>query len=99
MVRLPRTFDHDETPEFRNQELGNYKIVGQARNMYIVLQSDDGVYYIDQHALAERIAFEKMKRNIENKQHLQPELLLQPLTQEIENIGDIEDKIDQLNVL
>jgi DNA mismatch repair ATPase MutL len=29
--------------------------------MYIVLESIDGMYLIDQHALAERIAFEKLR--------------------------------------
>ena len=98
-VHLPQNFDHQETPEFWNQELGNYKIVGQARNMYIILQSDQGLFYIDQHALAERIAFEKMKKNIETKFHLEPELLLQPMTLEVQQIANIEDKIDQLNEL
>ncbi len=39
-----------------------YSIIGQLWNMYICLQADDGLYLIDQHALAERIAFEKMKK-------------------------------------
>ena len=98
-VRLSRDFDHDETPEFRNQEIGNYKIVGQARNSYIVLQSDEAIYYIDQHALAERIAFEKMKRNIADKTWLKSEVVLQPITVEMHSIPNIQDKIDQLNAL
>lgn len=39
-----------------------YTVLGQLRKSYIVLSSRDGIYYIDQHALAERIAFEKMRK-------------------------------------
>ena len=47
--------------------------------MYIALQADDALYLIDQHALAERIAFEKMKI----EKDLSSEPLLQPLKFEI----------------
>jgi DNA mismatch repair protein MutL len=66
---------------------------------YIVLQSEDAVYYIDQHALAERIAFEKMKKNIADKTGLTSEIVLQPLTVEMHSIPNIQEKIDQLNAL
>lgn len=63
--------------------------------MYIVLQADTAIYLIDQHALAERVAFEQMKKN----QNLTPEALLQPLKFEVTNIPDLESKIEQLNSL
>ena len=98
-IHKQRTFDHDETPQFRNQEIGSYSIVGQIRNRYIILQSDDAVFYIDQHALAERVAYEKMKKNISDGIDLHPELLLQPLTIEIHAMPNIQEKIDQANAL
>lgn len=98
-VHQQRTFDRDETPQFRNQEIGSYTIVGQIRNRYIILQSDDAVFYIDQHALAERIAFEKMKKEISDGSNLHSELLLQPLTIDIHEIPNIQDKIDAVNAL
>ena len=54
-------FSPSEQEHLRNQEIGDYKIVGQLRNLYILLESKDALYYIDQHALAERILFEKIK--------------------------------------
>lgn len=53
------------------------------------------MYWIDQHALAERIAFEKMKKS----QDLDPENLLQPLKFEITQIPNLEEKIEELNQL
>lgn len=37
-------------------------IVGQLRNAYIVAHDTETLYYIDQHALAEKILFEKMRK-------------------------------------
>lgn len=59
------------------------------------MQAQDAVYYVDQHALAERIAFETMKK----EQSLSPEPLLQPLKFEITQIANLEDKIAELNQL
>ncbi|NCU32257.1 MAG: hypothetical protein EOM23_04845, partial [Candidatus Moranbacteria bacterium] len=52
-------------------------------------------YYIDQHALAERISFEKMKKN----KNLDPEMLLQPLKFDITSVSNLEKKIGELNFL
>ncbi|HCY21182.1 TPA: hypothetical protein DIC40_05025 [Patescibacteria group bacterium] len=38
-------------------------MVGQVWNSYIVVSTQESLFYIDQHALAERIAFEKMKKS------------------------------------
>lgn len=36
-------------------------------DMYIVLENQDSVIYIDQHALAERVAFERMRSEVAEK--------------------------------
>lgn len=55
------------------------QIIGQLRSSYIVAQWVEDVYYIDQHAVAERIAFEKMKNQWKEEWFTQ-EVLLQPLS-------------------
>ena len=47
--------------QLRDKEIGDYKVIGQLWNAYIIMESSDAIYYIDQHALAERILFEKIK--------------------------------------
>lgn len=42
-------------------------LVGQLRDSYIMLTSQDFLYYVDQHALAERITFERMRQQIEEQ--------------------------------
>lgn len=80
---------------FFHQEVWEYQILWQLWNSYIVLQAQDAVYYVDQHALAERISFETMKK----EQKLDPEPLLQPLKFEITQIANLEEKISELNQL
>ena len=84
-----------EPNRFFNEEIWEYKIIWQIRNSYIVIESIDALYYIDQHALAERIAFETMKK----EQNLNPEALLQPLKYEITNVPNLPEKIEELNNL
>jgi len=75
--------------------MGEYRVLGQAWNSYIVLQSQDALYYVDQHALAERIAFETMKK----EQNLRAEVLLQPLKFQITQVPNLEEKVEALNGL
>jgi DNA mismatch repair protein MutL len=53
-------------------------IIGQLFNTYIILEKDDAVIFIDQHAAHERIIYERLKKNFE-EQHgttlLFPEML------------------------
>lgn len=79
-----------------HDQLGTYQLVGQIRNSYIVVSTQESLFYIDQHALAERIAFEKMKKAA---WYVKSELLLQPLTVDIPKRVDIQEKIDQINSL
>lgn len=44
----------------RTVALRGIKIIGQARNTYIVAQCDDGVLIIDQHVAHERVLFDRM---------------------------------------
>jgi DNA mismatch repair protein MutL len=49
--------------------------------MYIVAECREGMILIDQHALAERVTFEKMRSETKEKGFI-PEVLLTPLTVE-----------------
>ncbi len=55
-----------------------WKIIGQLWDMYILLEDNDAFYMVDQHALAERIAYETMK--IRAKEDVSRHTLLQPVS-------------------
>lgn len=88
-------FTDTQPQRLYHPEVGDYQIIGQLRNTYILMQGQDAFFSIDQHALAERIAFEGMKQT----ENLTPEALLQPLKFEISLIADLSQKIEQLNQL
>lgn len=54
----------------------NYKIVGVLFNTYIIIESGEEVYFIDQHAAHERILFDKFMNEIKNQKPLAQELLV-----------------------
>ncbi len=89
----------EQQEQLRDKEIGDYKVIGQLRNSYILVESTDSLFYIDQHALAERILFEKIKKWIKDTESSSSEILLQPIIIEITNTPDLDEKLDQINVL
>lgn len=87
--------NENEWKNFFNQEIWEYKIIWQLRNSYIIIESNNALYYVDQHALAERIAYEWMKKNNNNESHP----LLQPQKFSITNVANLNEKIIELNSL
>ncbi len=76
--------------------VGDYELIGQLWNSYIILQDPDYVYYIDQHALAERILYEKMKSNAIDNEFI-PEPLLQPVSIKLAQTIPLDEKIRELS--
>jgi DNA mismatch repair protein MutL len=69
-----------------------YRILGQIRNTYIIIESQDGLLIIDQHAAAERINLEKINKMLQVKDRsqklLQP-IILKPLKQDVALINEV----------
>jgi DNA mismatch repair protein MutL len=55
-----------------------YKFIGIAFNTYIILEIDNELYIMDQHAAHERIMYEKVKKNFFEKGEKTSQLLLLP---------------------
>ncbi len=72
-----------------------YTLVWQVRNSFILLESETDLVYVDQHALAERIAFEKM-RQVVSKEWFVSEVLLTPLKVVPPRDIDLDEKLKQL---
>lgn len=63
----------EETLPIENPPLG--RVLGQIHASYIVTESKEGLVIIDQHAAAERLAYEKLKKDLT---HTAPHALLVP---------------------
>ncbi len=55
-----------------------YKIIGILFTTYIVLEVDNEMYMIDQHAAHEKVLYEKIKKNFYNNQEKDSQLMLLP---------------------
>lgn len=62
-------------------ELPILRVVGQIANTYIIAEGPDGLYLIDQHAAHERILYDRILTQWEQK-HVEVQGLLQPVTME-----------------
>ena len=72
----------EEISIFENEDnkklLPKYKFIGIAFNTYIIIELNDEVYIIDQHAAHERIMYERVKENYYNEDEKDSQLMLLP---------------------
>ena len=59
-------------------EKPKYKYIGIAFNSYIVLEMNQELYILDQHAAHERIIYDKLKKNFESSEDRGSQMLLLP---------------------
>jgi len=83
--------------------LSGASIVGQAFSTYIIMQKDDELFIIDQHAAHERIMFEHLKEKYYNKEAL-AQMLITPVNieltfQEIKMAGEKKDFFEKLGFI
>ncbi|MBT2570155.1 DNA mismatch repair endonuclease MutL [Planococcus sp. ISL-110] len=67
--------ERDDSPQFPELE-----VVGQIHGTYIVAQSNDGFYLVDQHAAQERIKYEYFREKVGDIDGNERQSLLLPLT-------------------
>ncbi len=65
----------ENTQEFKKP---NYKLVGIVFKTYIILEIDEEMYILDQHAAHERILYEKVKKNYYSDTNKDSQMLLLP---------------------
>lgn len=55
---------HQEIPiqQARTTQSQQFTVIGQLRNTYILLEHEDGLFVVDQHAAHERVLYEKFKK-------------------------------------
>lgn len=73
-------------PKVNEEEnISSYKYIGILFNTYILIEIEDKLYMIDQHAAHERLIYERVKTNYYNKQK-ETQMLLIPMVIELKNI-------------
>jgi len=73
---VPSNFPRDAEPRL----LTPWRVAGQLKGTYVVMEGDEGVMVFDQHALHERILYEHLKTKLPGKKVAQqPFLIPQPI--------------------
>jgi DNA mismatch repair protein MutL len=79
---------------------GVFRIVGQIHQLYILLEDEEGLLIIDQHAAHERILYEELRKEV-NENRVAVQELLQPFilslgSQVTEQILDLTETLEEL---
>ncbi len=79
---------------------GLFRIVGQIHQLYILLEDEDGLIVIDQHAAHERVLYEELRREV-NENRVAIQELLQPFVlslspTECDQILELADTLEEL---
>ena len=81
-IKVQQTFDfasqEEVNPEMKKLELFP---IGQIHGTFIVAENDDGMFLVDQHAAQERVNYEKIKKQFEDKDYYEINMLI-PITLE-----------------
>lgn len=87
--------DAEQMDEFKNMTGKNYKFLGIAFSTYIIVEIENEMYIIDQHAAHERIMYEKVKKNYYSTTDKDSQLMLLP---DIINLTHKEKEIIKENI-
>jgi DNA mismatch repair protein MutL len=65
-----------QPPLWEKKRFGDFRVIGQFHDMYILCESGDGLILIDQHAAHERILFEQFKSRFQERKKTSQKLLI-----------------------
>ena len=76
--------DYTKQSSFLSTLSNQYKIIGQIFNTYIILEKEQSIYLIDQHAAHERLLYNRFLKEIENE-NVVSQKLVEPKILELSN--------------
>ncbi len=79
---------------------GVFRIIGQMHDLYILLESEEGLLIVDQHAAHERVLYEQLRKEV-NQNRVAIQELLQPFIlslspKDAEQIVDLADTLESI---
>jgi DNA mismatch repair protein MutL len=79
---------------------GALRFVGQVRGTFLICEGEDGIYVLDQHAAAERVTFDRLRKAYEAR-HIGMQRLLVPEVVELSpgEVAILEDNAEEISRL
>ena len=79
---------------------GVFKIIGQMHNLYILLEFEDGLLIVDQHAAHERVLYERLREDVDTNtvdiQELLEPFIIKLNPSDVEQILDMSEELTHL---
>ena len=96
----PEQLDLFEEKLLKREEKAEYTLIGQAFDTYWIVQFQDNLYIIDQHAAHERVLYEKTLKGMKNReftsQYLSPPIILSLSMQEEELLRTHKERFERI---
>ena len=90
IIEKPQQMELFEEVDIRQQEIDNFKILGQVFDTYWIITMGEKLYYVDQHAAHEKVMYERLMKHYREKevfaQALQPPVICDLTPREVEAI-------------
>jgi DNA mismatch repair protein MutL len=84
----------------QSESFANLRFIAQVRKTYLLCESSDGIYVLDQHAAAERVTFDRLRRQFKSRQLASQNLLFPAVIEATpEEVSWVEDNADLLSRL
>lgn len=87
--------------DFFREEGANYHVIGQIFNTYLLIECDDCMLILDQHAVHERIIYDKLMEKIADKQFSQQQIIPEVVTlshDEFSTVSEFENAILEIGI-
>ena len=75
-MKVEETYEFNAFESGALQEKIEFSVIGQVFNTYIIVQLDNNMLIIDQHAAHERINYDRLKKSINEKETISQQLLV-----------------------
>ncbi|MDB4928459.1 MAG: mismatch repair protein MutL [Myxococcaceae bacterium] len=83
--------------ELHGSSFGALRYVGQLRRMFLVCEGENGVVILDQHAAAERVTFERLRRAyVTRSVPMQPLLVPERIELAADEVALVEERAEEL---
>ncbi|MEJ8733261.1 DNA mismatch repair endonuclease MutL [Mediterraneibacter sp. ICN-202921] len=96
----PKQLDLFEENLLKREKKAEYKLIGQVFNTYWLVEFQDTLYIVDQHAAHERVLYEKTLKNMKSReftsQYLSPPIILSLSMQEEEALKENMERFQKI---
>lgn len=100
VIQKPKQLDLFEEKLLKREARAEYRLIGQIFDTYWLVQFQDNLYIIDQHAAHERVLYERTLKEMKNReftsQYLSPPIILTLSMQEAELLKTHKERFERI---